>query len=141
MKIQLYSIEHAPVSLPPWQYMMDDLCSPPARRVARVLGISERSVYRWTSEGNAPRCASLALFWLTNWGRSAVDAQATNDARVAVGFCHSLNAQNCWFRSELVRVRQLAGLSPDDPYMPAPIGDERYVMSRGQPVFAPPAGP
>jgi predicted DNA-binding transcriptional regulator AlpA len=142
MKIQLYSVDHAPRALPTWQLMLDDLGHPPAKRVGRVLGISERSVYRWSADGCAPRLPSLALFWLTRWGRSAVDAQATNDARVAVGFCHSLNEQNIWFRSELLRVRQLAGLSLDDPFMPAPLeADGRVLVSRGRQVVQTPAAP
>lgn len=90
MTLQLYSIEHAPRSLPQWQLMIDDLGNPPARRVAQVLGIGERSVYRYTALGYAPRCPSLALFWLTRWGRSAVDAQAVNDAQLAVSYVRCL---------------------------------------------------
>jgi hypothetical protein len=142
MKIQLYSVDHAPRALPTWQLMLEDLGQPPAKRVGRVLGVSERSVYRWSADGCAPRLPSLALFWLTRWGRSAVDAQATNDARVAVGFCQSLNEQNIWFRSELFRVRQLAGLPSGDPFMPVPLEpDGRVLVSRGPPVLEPPVAP
>jgi len=54
MTPQLFSIEHAPVSLPIWHTMMDDLCQPPPARVARVLGISIRSVYRATDDQGPP---------------------------------------------------------------------------------------
>jgi predicted DNA-binding transcriptional regulator AlpA len=60
--------------------ILADLDNPPTRRVARVLGLSERSIYRYTATDDAPRVALLALFWLTRWGRAAIDAQATNDA-------------------------------------------------------------
>lgn len=72
---------------------MGDLGHPPAPRVARVLGISERSVYRFNRDGHAPRVASLALFWLTRWGRSSVSAQATNDAIQACGYVAALRDQ------------------------------------------------
>lgn len=90
MKIRLYSIEQAPATVPPWHAILADLCHPPAHRVAKVLGTSSRTIKRYNASGNAPRMACLALFWLTSWGRSAVDAQATNDARVAVGLMQCL---------------------------------------------------
>jgi len=107
MKVQLYSVEHAPRSLPTWQLMLDDLGNPPASRVARVLGIGERSVYRYSAVGFAPRLPSLALFWLTNWGRSSVYCQAVNDARVAVSYCESLSRQNDRLRLALASVAGL----------------------------------
>ena len=69
---------------------MEDLGRPPVRRVARVLALSERSVYRFNQAGEAPRVASLALFWLTSWGRAAVHAQAVNDAIRACGYVDAL---------------------------------------------------
>ena len=84
--------------------MLDDLGQPSARRVARVLGVSQRTAYRWNADGHAPRVACMALFWLTRWGRSAVDAQAVNDARTAIGYADSL-------RRELLHAeRQIAHL-------------------------------
>lgn len=44
MKMQLNSIEQVPAWLPPWQAIMEDLAYPPAPRVAKVLGLGERSV-------------------------------------------------------------------------------------------------
>lgn len=32
----------------------------------------------------------LAVFWLTSWGRSTVNAQAENDAQLAVAHMHAL---------------------------------------------------
>lgn len=93
MKLQLYGVDQAPRTLPIWQLILEDLADPPAPRVARVLGVSARTVYRWNAEGQAPRCASLALFWLTRWGRSEVHAAAVNDATLAVGYAQSLRAE------------------------------------------------
>ncbi len=90
MKLQLNSIEQAPPRLPAWQVIMEDLAHPSASRVARVLGMSERSVYRFNRVGEAPRVVALALFWLTRWGRSAVHSQATNDAIRACGYVEAL---------------------------------------------------
>lgn len=93
MKIQLYSINHAPGWVPIWQVILDDLGNPPPRRVARVLGISERTAYRYSETGEAPRACLLALYWLTSWGRAEVHAQAVADAQMACGYVSSLRAE------------------------------------------------
>ena len=108
MKVQLYSIEQAPSRLPNWQAILEDLGHPPVRRVARVLGLSERSVYRYTQAGDAPRVAMLALFWLTRWGRNAVHTQATNDALQACNYVQLLRADVVRLEGELAHVLALA---------------------------------
>lgn len=90
MKLHLRSIEHGPVSLPVWQSILEDLSDPPTERVARVLGVSQRTVYRWNAVGRAPRAAQLALFWLTRWGQSLVHANAERDCMEAVGLARAL---------------------------------------------------
>jgi hypothetical protein len=92
MKIQLSSVESAPRSLPIWETILEDLGHPPPRRIARALGVSQTTVYRWNAAGNAPRMAQLSLFWLTSWGRASVHAQAVNDARMACGYVECLRA-------------------------------------------------
>jgi predicted DNA-binding transcriptional regulator AlpA len=108
MTLQLWGIDHAPRSLPIWHVILDDLGNPPPQRVARVLGVSLRTAYRWLETGDAPRSAQMALFWLTRWGRSAVHCQATNDAIVACQYVDGL-------RREVQRlegnVRHLTGLA------------------------------
>jgi predicted DNA-binding transcriptional regulator AlpA len=108
VKVQLNSIEHAPPRLPAWQAIMEDLGHPPASRVARVLGMSERSVYRFNSDGDAPRVASLALFWLTRWGRSLVHAQATNDAIQACGYVAALRQDVARLEARVLHLVSLA---------------------------------
>lgn len=90
MNFHPYSIEQAPCTVPVWESILEDLGHPPAPRVARVLGVSQSTVYRWNAEGSGPRVACLALFWLTRWGRSAVHTQATNDATMAIQLARSL---------------------------------------------------
>ena len=80
MAPHLFTIDKAPARLPSWDAVIEDLGRPHAHRVARVLGVGRSTVYRWNAEGSGPRVAVLALFWLTRWGRSLVDTQATNDA-------------------------------------------------------------
>lgn len=109
MKAQLFSIEHAPSNLPIWQLILDDLGQPPAVRVARVLGVGVRTVYRWNNAGSAPRMACMALFWLTRWGRSQVHTQATNDALMAVALAKGLERDVTSLKLEAQQLRaQLA---------------------------------
>jgi hypothetical protein len=93
MELQLYSLGNAPLTLPIWQLILEDIGSPSADGIARVLGVSPRTVYRWNRDDSAPRMAQLALFWLTRWGVSRIDAQAVNDARMALGMLRCLESE------------------------------------------------
>lgn len=104
MTFQVYSIDQAPPTVPAWHAMLEDLSRPPARRVARVLGIGVRTVRRYNATGRAPRSCLLALFWLTRWGRSAVNAQATNDAILAVGYVQALKREILQLEAEVSRL-------------------------------------
>lgn len=73
---------HAPRVMPPLALMLEDLGRPTAAQLAAFLGVHPRTVARWIDRGHAPRPVALALYWLTRWGRSQVDAQAVNDARL-----------------------------------------------------------
>jgi len=116
MTPQLFSIEHAPVSLPIWHTMMDDLCHPPPARVARVLGLSIRSVYRYNATGHAPKPVCLAVFWLTRWGRSAVHEQATNDAVLMASYVSALRSQVDEVQRQLAHVQAIGNFgSANDP--------------------------
>ena len=110
--IQLSSIEQSPNNVPAWELIIEDLGSPPAERIARVLGVGRSTVYRWQQDGTGPRIACLALFWLTRWGRSAVHTQATNDALMAVQLARSLTEERDRVARDLARLddenRQLA---------------------------------
>lgn len=110
MSFQVFRIEHAPAALPIWEVILDDLGRPPVRRISKVLGVGQSTVYRWNQHGQAPRAACLALFWLTRWGRSLIDAQATNDAVLYAGYARSLQADLDAVRLRLAQVEtQLIG--------------------------------
>lgn len=78
-----------PASLPSLAFMLADLGNPCAVELAAFLDVHPRTVARWLQAGVAPRAAALALFWLTRWGRSQVDADAVNDARLAHALARS----------------------------------------------------
>lgn len=145
MELRLYSIESCPRHLPIWEAILDDLGNPPAPRIAKALGVGKSTVYHWKKTGSAPRIACLALYWLTRWGRSEVDARATNDATAAVGLARSLLQERDELRAALIDAeaaqqqlerlfmkRELAGAHGSD----ATVGHSRTDTS---PAAPPPA--
>lgn len=116
MKVQLHSIEQMPSQVPIWHLLMDDLCKPPAARVAKVLGLSLRTVQRYNATGEAPRVVCLAVFWLTRWGRSAVHTQAHNDAQLLASYVDGLRREMATLRSQVEHLRQIGDFgSANDP--------------------------
>jgi len=73
-------LNRIPRGVPPLPVILDALGNPSTDKVARALDVSPSTVRRWIAAGEAPRAAMLALFWLTPWGHSQVDADAFNDA-------------------------------------------------------------
>jgi len=69
----------APSQLPLFPTMLHDIPARPAV-VARHLGVTERSIYKWKAAERAPRAVQLALFWETQWGQSIIDTTAQNGA-------------------------------------------------------------
>lgn len=121
MKVQLHSIEQAPRHVPDWHLLMDDLCQPPPARVARVLGLSLRTVQRYNQTGNAPRVACLAVFWLTRWGRNAVHTQAHNDAVLMAGYVASLRREIEHLASQVEHLRRIGHFgSANEPVQAQP---------------------
>lgn len=123
MEVQLFSVEHAPVTLPYWQTILDDLGRPPAPRIAKALGIGVRTVHRYNAQDAAPRVVCLALFWLTRWGRSAVNAQAINDAIVSVQLARSLSQEVQQLRLQVQHLQALGSFgAANEPLLGGPHG-------------------
>jgi hypothetical protein len=97
-----------PRQLPPLALMLDDIGRPSAAALARTFGVSETTARRWLAGEPAPRLAQAAVFWLTRWGRSEVDAAAVNDARNLAGLVSALETENAALAA---RCGRLAALS------------------------------
>lgn len=78
-----------PRHTPPLSVLMDDLRLTPAS-MARILQVSERSVYRWMSKDHAPRPVMLSLFFVSRWGVGTICAETENAARMWAGFARCL---------------------------------------------------
>lgn len=92
--------------LPPFSVMLDDLTIRAARPIALHLGISVRTLERYRRTGNAPRAAQLALYFETQWGLRAVNCQAVNGERVALGLARSLQRETAMLRARIARLEE-----------------------------------
>ncbi|RUS68002.1 hypothetical protein CUZ56_00485 [Saezia sanguinis] len=74
-------LNRIPRNIPPLPVLLAEIGATP-RQVARVLQVSERTVYQWLKTGREPWSARIALFWLTRWGYSIIHTDAENEARL-----------------------------------------------------------
>jgi hypothetical protein len=115
MTVQLYGIGRAPVSLPVWPQILEDLGHPHPKRLARALGLGVRTVRRYTRQGHAPRPVVMALFWLTRWGRSECHEAATSDALLACGYVSALRRQVAELQSQVAHLVALQTGAANEP--------------------------
>jgi len=130
MTVQLYSIDQAPRSLPVWPSILDDLCNPPAERLAKVLGLSVRTVRRYNRAGRAPRHVCMALFWLTSYGRATVHAQAVADAQVAVGYMDSLRRRVIELEAVVDHLQAIGNFGAANDPVPSPRPRNPHALPR-----------
>lgn len=105
-----------PRRVPALSLMLEDIGHPSARLVARALGVHPRTVERWVEQDRAPRAALLALFYATQWGRSDVNCQAENDAKLYFGYAAALRTELDAANAQLARLGQIGEFgSANDP--------------------------
>lgn len=51
--------------------------------VMKMLGISHQTLVKWRKKGACPLPAHYAIFWVTMWGRSHLESEASRDAAMA----------------------------------------------------------
>ena len=95
----------APTQLPNWSTLMRDIPASPAQ-IARHLGISTRTLERYTAAEQAPRAVSLALFWESRWGISTADVTAANTAARYYQLAQSLQRENERLRAQLQKLQE-----------------------------------
>lgn len=101
-------LAHAPKILPPPSTILADIGNPKPAAIAALLHVDVRTVQRWIADDKMSRPAHLALFWLTRWGRSIVDSQAVNDARLQAGLANARATEIDLLRRRLDRVLAIA---------------------------------
>lgn len=78
---------------PQIRVLLENIGNPSPKRVAKALGVNERTVYRWIAADAAPKPALYALFWLTHWGRNWIHTEAHNDAIMQAGIARCLREE------------------------------------------------
>lgn len=86
--------------------MLRDVPAGPGQ-LARHLGLSTRTLERYTAAGQAPQAVMLALFWETRWGISQADTDAANQAARFYMLAQSLQRENERLRADLQRLQAL----------------------------------
>lgn len=137
-----------PTWLPSLPELMADLglTAADVPKMAKALGVSERSVWRWKA-GEAPKMALLSLWWLSRWGHSLWDCEMHNRTELALAMRDSLwrevrklqdqaRTQQRQLLGQVARPQRAAN-EPDDLTRPAevlrarPPGGERLQRRRG----------
>ena len=78
-------IRRTPKTLPSIEEMLLALGRPSAEIIGDVLDVSPRTVKRWIRAGIAPRAAALAIYWMTNHGRSEISKDMHNELMMLHG--------------------------------------------------------
>lgn len=110
--------------LPTFEQIYDDLRISGATPeiLAKFLGVSLSTVYRWLGGQEPPRPAMLAMYWITKWGLSELDAELYNRAQVYQGLADA-NAREIRKLHEVIkRISSLGSFgAANDPttYVPA----------------------
>lgn len=100
-----------PRQLPPFAALADDVqCSRTA--LAVVLGVSRSTLHRWIADDSAPRTARLAVFWLTRWGASTLDADAHNSAVMQAALARALRDELIAAQRQIARLRRALDAAP-----------------------------
>lgn len=99
-------LSHLPRHVPPVPVLLADLGHPTAAEIAKALGVSVRTVWRWQA-GDWPRCAQLALFYCSRWGWSVLDCDARFRVSLAEQLAQALAGDLARSRAQLEHVLQL----------------------------------
>lgn len=77
---------------------------------------AESTVRRWMKRDLAPHPVMLAVFWLTRWGVSSIDANAHNDAAMSAALARSAQRQVDTLERKIQRLAQIASFgAANDP--------------------------
>jgi predicted DNA-binding transcriptional regulator AlpA len=123
------SLAKLPRQLPALSAMLRDIGDPKPAAVAAALGVSERTVWRWIADDDAPRPALLALFWLTSWGWSAVEADARQTVNIARGMSEALTRERDALAAQNARLQALGDFGSANDPSAAPIVAPRAGFS------------
>lgn len=132
-------LHRIPRDLPSLAMILDDLGRPSPAAWGRAIGVSERTAWRWQAAGSAPRAATLALYWLTRWGWSAIESEALYAVDLLRSYRRTTEAEIASLRAEIGRLQALGDFgAANDPSRAAPplASIVRIVAARRPPAPA-----
>lgn len=113
----------APRHLPDLETMLHDLGRPAPRALAKHLGVTENTFYRWQRGERMPRPAQLAIFWETSYGRGTIAAHAANEAALYRCLSDCLKRENAGLCTRIAYLERLGRFDTAN----APIFCEAYA--------------
>lgn len=136
LHINATMLRRLPKAPPPLSLMLADIGSPVPEALASAFRVTAATARRWIQEDQAPLPVQLALFWLTRWGTSEIDAYAHNDAVLAGREAIRLRGEVEALRAQLDSVGRIADFgSANDPLPDA----QATMATPGYPVTPLPA--
>lgn len=109
-------LNRLPKVIMPLSMILGEIGNPKPRELARALGVSERTVFRWIKDDDAPKAVLLSLFWLTKWGQDIVNCDAGNDARLQAAIAAGLRRENEVLQEKLTGLGRIADFgAANDP--------------------------
>lgn len=90
--------------------------------LAKYLGVSLSTVYRWMAGVEPPRPALLAMYWISQWGLSELDAELFNRAQLLQGLADARAREVRKLHEVIARLSSLGSFgAANDPttYVPA----------------------
>lgn len=111
--------------------MLNDINEKP-EIIAKALGVSLSTVYRWSSQDKAPKTAKMAVYWITRWGQSEIDAEMWNTAQAYRGLAESLQREIALLKEQIASMGRIGqyGCAND----PGPHIKRRFGLDCAEPV-------
>jgi hypothetical protein len=97
-------LNRIPRTMPPLATMLDDIGNPSPAALARAFRVSVKTARRWIVAGEAPFAVMAAIFWVTRWGHSSVDAEASNAATMHAAHAAELRRELKITRAQVERL-------------------------------------
>lgn len=108
----------APQKLPCLSQILAILGNPSSREIAKLLDVSERTVYDWKRADKAPRAALLALFWESSYGLETINCDLHNAALRYKCLSDSLGRSNTTLRARIDRLEKIGSFdTANAPYI------------------------
>jgi hypothetical protein len=98
----------APKTLPSFAAISEDLRNIKPQALAKHLDVSERSIFNWKAQNNAPRAVQLALFWETCWGHSTLNCDLDNTVSRFKQLANALQNDNNTLRARIAYLERVS---------------------------------